>query len=342
MSRNHVVRRPIVQFAWSAAALLFASPGSGAEPDHAKADHHACAAAYKNARREQQANHLRAAQELAETCAKPACGAVLRQECAVKYNQLDSDIPSIVPVAVDDGGSPLTDLEVKVDGELVTSKLDGRALPLDPGVHELSFTEPNGGTVTEKVMIVQGQHNRAITVSLHSPHPARKTALMAAVVAPKPVETKAEPRLAPAITKPSEPAPPSLLPGVVPIRETSTEPRLEPRGEGPGLFPYVLGGAGLAALGAGALFFAWGNNDNGQLSHCTPDCAPSTLRRIKTLYTMADVSFGVGVAALGVATYLYASSGSGAHERAPAKTATYSFDVEPTRSGAFATVSGSF
>ena len=114
-----------------------------------------------------------------------------------------------------------------------------------------------------------------------------------------------------------------------------------PRGSGPGLFPYVLGGAGLAAVGAGTLFFAWGSNDNANLSQCTPDCAPSTLRHIKTLYTLADVSFGAGIAALGVATYLYAASGSASHEKTTAKVAQ-TFDVQPTRGGVFATVSGSF
>lgn len=336
MSRNPVLGRPFRHFAWGATALLLASPGNGAEPDHAKADHHACVTAYKSARREQQANHLRAAQELAESCAKAACGAALRQECAVKYNQLDNDIPSIVPVAVDDGGTPVTDMQVKVDGEVVTSKLDGRALPVDPGVHELSFTEPNGTTMTEKVMIVQGQHNRAIS----APRSPRKGEMLAAIVSTKKAERKAEPKPPPAVERPGEPAPRHLVPEKPAIPEMPVEPPPAPRAREPGLFPYVLGGAGVAALGAGALFFAWGKNDNGGLSRCTPDCSPSTLRRIKTLYTMADVSFGVGIAALGVATYLYAA-GSDTREKSPTKTA-YSFDVEPTRSGAFATVSGSF
>lgn len=341
MFLSPVVRRSFRDVLCGAAVLLLASPGKSAEPDHAKLDHRACVATYKNARAQQQANHLRAAQELAESCAKPACGAAVRQECSIKYNQLDNDIPSFVPVAVDDNGAPLTDVQVRVDGELLISKLDGRALPLDPGVHEVSFSAANAVTVTEKVMIVQGQHNRAISVAMQSPaaRALRKTTLMASVVPTKPVETKTEPKPGPAADKPSEPAPRHLLPEKSALREPLPEPAPREHRGGPGVLPYVLGGAGLAAVGAGTLFFVWGKNDNSALSQCTPNCAPSTLTRIKTLYAAGDISIGAGVAALGVATYLYATSSG--REKAPPK-AAYSLDVEPTRNGAFATVSGSF
>ena len=59
------------------------------------------------------------------------------------------------------------------------------------------------------------------------------------------------------------------------------------------------------------------------------------------MYTIADISIGVGAAALVGSAILFATSGGSTKEKAPAKTA-YSVDVQPTRNGAFATVSGQF
>ena len=58
------------------------------------------------------------------------------------------------------------------------------------------------------------------------------------------------------------------------------------------------------------------------------------------MYLAAEVSAGVGVAALGVATWLFMRSPS--TEQTPAPQAAYVFDVHPTASGAFASVKGAF
>ncbi len=103
--------------------------------------------------------------------------------------------------------------------------------------------------------------------------------------------------------------------------------------------PYLLGGFGLASLGAYGMFTYWGKKDNDLLSRCAPDCSPASLDHIRKLYLVADISLGVGVVALGAATWVALSSGSSKEK--PTETA-YVVDVKPTPSGAFATVSGSF
>ena len=82
------------------------------------------------------------------------------------YAQLESDIPSVVPLVSDENGEPRVDVQVTIDNELLTSRLDGRALPIDPGMHEFSFTADGAVLATQRLMIVQGQRNRPIAITL--------------------------------------------------------------------------------------------------------------------------------------------------------------------------------
>jgi hypothetical protein len=148
-------------------------------------------------------------------------------------------------------------------------------------------------------------------------------------------ETPAEPG-----RTPDKPASDKAAPEVPPPAEA---PSAVPRsGGGPSAFAYLLGGAGALGLGAGALLTYWGKTDNDALSQCTPNCQPSSVDHIRRMYLAADLSFGAGGAALGVATLLFATShpGEGA-AKAPVK-AAYGVDVRPTRSGALALFEGAF
>jgi hypothetical protein len=215
-------------------------------------------------------------------------------------------------------------VQVTMDGELLTTRLDGQALFVDSGVHEFSFSTTDKGVfATQKIMVVQGQHNRTISVSMQSPRNKR-------VAASAPSAEGSEPAAAE--------APRSLMSEQASSEESAPEaPQADSKG-GPGALPYVVGGAGVAAIGLGALMIVWGNKDNDQLTQCQPNCSQDSVDHIKSLYTTADISIGVGVAALGVATYLFVTGST--KEKAPAR--GYAFDVQPTPSGAFATVSGAF
>src|SRR3954462_11718539 len=119
MIRSHLPGRPLWIGAASAALLLCAKPGSS-EPSGKGKERRACETAYKNAVQLEQSAHLRQAKELLLACAQSTCGGVLRQRCTVRYAQLESDIPSVVPLVTTEGGEPRVDVQVTMDGEQLT------------------------------------------------------------------------------------------------------------------------------------------------------------------------------------------------------------------------------
>lgn len=143
------------------------TPRAHAATKHAEAEPSEaayCSSAYQKALDEQRSGHLREAKELLGVCAKAACGDFLAHECTKLYTLTDSDIPSVVPVVTDGSGRPLSLVEVRMDGDLLTSKLDGEPLAVNPGNHEFSFSTNQGTFAKRTVLIMQGQHNRKIAV----------------------------------------------------------------------------------------------------------------------------------------------------------------------------------
>jgi hypothetical protein len=132
-----------------------------------------CAAAYNTAREREQSGHLVAAGQLFLTCAKTTCGGALWQDCATRYTQLRAQTPSVIPLVTDDAGQPRVDVEVKMDGAVLISRLDGRSLPVDPGTHEFSFSAQGAVFASQRVTLQNGQRNRLIAVSVHSPTSCR-------------------------------------------------------------------------------------------------------------------------------------------------------------------------
>jgi hypothetical protein len=77
-------------------------------------------------------------------------------------------------------------------------------------------------------------------------------------------------------------------------------------GGGGSLVPaLVVGGVGVLALGSFAFFGLGGKSDVSDLEKtCKPHCAQSDVDAAQTKLLIADISLGVGIVALGVATYL--------------------------------------
>jgi hypothetical protein len=130
-----------------------------------------CSAAHQSAKQHEQAGQLIEADKLLRNCARPLCGSPLWEQCAAEGIELSATIPSIVPLVTDDAGHPRVDVQVKVDGQVVSTRLDGRALLVDPGKHELAFSTESGVFATQKIEIARGQRNRQVKVSMRPATP---------------------------------------------------------------------------------------------------------------------------------------------------------------------------
>jgi hypothetical protein len=131
----------------------------------AKTDARACQIAYQTGQEREQSGRLVEASALFAQCAEETCGAVW-QSCVVQGTRLSSTVPSVVPLVTDDKGDPRVDVQVKMDGHVIASELNGRAIPVDPGTHEFSFSTPAGIFASKKVTFAKGERNRTLAVSM--------------------------------------------------------------------------------------------------------------------------------------------------------------------------------
>src|SRR6266700_4057586 len=300
----------------------------------ARGDKRACAQYYYKAKENIQAGHLLDAKETLGRCARAVCGSFLQQECTTLYTQMENDVPSVVPVVLDAAETPGAAFEVRVDGELLTSKLDGIAIPVNPGWHEFTFSTEGSTFATQKILLAQGQRNRAISVS-------QRPANAKVAGAPKIIPTnKAPDRKNVAVQETDSDSEPAKVepPFKRKLQAPESQSETIKSDSGASWGAYVLGGVGLVGAGGAALFTYWGRQDNNALrSSCAPDCNPASVHHIRMVYLAADVSGATGVAALVASTWLFLRSRSSG-ERSSKETARLRMvDLRPSASGAVAT-----
>jgi hypothetical protein len=224
------------------------------------------------------------------------------------------------------------------------SHLDGMARLIEPGPHEFTFSTDQGVLATQRVLILEGQRDRPVTVTIA--WQAQPSAVSAGPAASPTPTAKATPPAAKSAPDDSDKSTPEKAAGTDEGQAKIARSRRASGGDWAmptSVFPYVLGGVGLAGLAVGGFLTVWGNSDNSALENtCRPNSQPSSQGHVKTMYVAADISLGVGAAALAVTTFLIATSRSTENAERPAAHEALLVGVQPTRSGAFASVSGAF
>jgi hypothetical protein len=280
----------------------------------------ACAASWREGESMVKASKLRQAKVAMLKCAAPSCGARLRQECSQRIVEIEADIPTIVPVIKKSDGAPVTDVEMIMDGEKLTSRIDGKAVMVDPGSHEFTFKSAGGVLATYKTVVLPGQRNRSIEVTLRSwgQDPVVRTRVPSGSLAASMQGSNSEDfKLA-----------------------YEDDDSRGMRFTAP---TYVMAAVGALGISGYGVMNYWGNRDNQRLDSCRPDCNPARVNRIRRLYQGALISLGVGAVALAGATYLYFTSDSPSRSaEVAANLPRYRLDVQPTASGSLATWAGSF
>jgi len=209
-------------------------------------------------------------------------------------NEIQPRISHVTLVVPDAARAP--GLVVKLDGTEIGTAAWGLSAPVDPGAHEVVASAPGRRSWNNRFTVGAVADNRVVQVPLlgaDAPPPAVAPVVAPAPVTPPPVVAEAAPASrSPVVTAQ---APAEAAPGARSSLRTAS---------------YIVGGAGVAALGVGTVFglraFSKWSDRN---THC-PDgtcdeVAVSDSSAASTAATVADVAFGVGLAAVATGAILW-------------------------------------
>ncbi len=191
-------------------------------------------------------------------CAAPGCPSAVRADCTVWVSESERAIPTIVLAARDAAGNDVFDVSVSIDEAVVATKLDGAAMAIDPGPHDLHFARADGSSADRQVLIPEGQKAMVVTASLSA--------------------------------RPPPPAPPPPPPPSPPPTQTSPD-------HAPGVpwhpIGWVAGGLGIAGLAVGGVFTAMTLSDR-NAAQCDPSGSCANYGSIDSAKSAARVA-GAGL-----------------------------------------------
>lgn len=213
------------------------------------------------------AGELLKAREQFLQCSREACPPVVRTSCNRWLAEVDELMPSVVVRASDATGSDITDGTASIDG--VSYPLDGKTIPLNPGKHVVVVQSRDGARVEKKVLLAAGEKSRLIELHL-------------------------SPSGAPAGEVPG-------ATGTSSVGASHPTTAEAPRADRKASIPtgtWVLGGVSVVALGSFAFFGLSAKSELNKLKVCSPYCTDKQTQTGRNDALVADISLGVGVAAL--------------------------------------------
>jgi hypothetical protein len=114
-------------------------------------------------------DHLREAREQLLVCAARACPGEIRAQCERHLVEVNASIPTIVFEAKDAAGNDLSAVRVSMDGKPLTDRLEGAAIPIDPGKHSFRFESPGLPPIDKSFVLHQGEKDRRERVAFAAP-----------------------------------------------------------------------------------------------------------------------------------------------------------------------------
>jgi hypothetical protein len=132
-----------------------------------------CIASYEKSQvLRKQGRFLEAQQELL-ACARMECPELARKDCTQWRREVEESTPSVVFLATDREGHEVLALRVLVDGVELLPRLDGKARPVDPGIHMFRYETAEGEPIEQQVVMHEGEKNRIVSITIPAPVPAR-------------------------------------------------------------------------------------------------------------------------------------------------------------------------
>lgn len=266
--------RPHTARAWLVSVALGLLCISHAE--NAVADNAECGAAYVSAQQLMRKGELRAARRQLIVCAKD-CLPEVQRDCTTWLTEVGSSIPTLVVVALDAQGHELTEVAVEINAEQRATRLDGRALDVDPGKRQLTLRR---GAVSKQLTltVLQGEKNRRVEV--HFPEVNQASA-----AAPTP-------------------NPPPATAGPTRLKADDSA-----RAESLPALAWIAAGVGAVGLvGAGYFWLSAERLRQDLLDRgCAPTCPSDDRASIKGRRVAGDVLLGVGLLGASVFGYYWFS-----------------------------------
>src|ERR1019366_3427663 len=137
---------------------------------------------------------LRAARRRFTACSVDSCPKMVRDDCLERIRELTKTQPWVIFDATNGHGRPLHVVQVFLDGRLLTERLDGRPIGVDPGEH--TFTFRTLGRFTEKLKLTLREgawEKRAVVLKTFAPGLIAEEDVPTAV-AEGPIHSKAPPQ----------------------------------------------------------------------------------------------------------------------------------------------------
>lgn len=135
----------------------------GAPP--ARADS-TCISAYEQTQTLRKDGKPLASRAQATLCSRDACPALLAKDCTRWLAELDAIIPTVVLDPRTPSGALRADVRVKLDGALLDEKIDGKPVPLEPGLHTFVFEAEGAAPVERALVLKEGEKHKKVTVTL--------------------------------------------------------------------------------------------------------------------------------------------------------------------------------
>lgn len=226
-----------------------------------------CVNGFEQSQISRRAGRLLAARKQLLDCVQPVCATALQVECTRWLAEVEQQTPTVV-ISATAAGQDRSYVRVEVDGAVLTELLNGSAIAIDPGSHTFRFVYSDYPVVERTVVLRVGDKLRAVEVSFR-----------------RPKSSGAEPTPAPAAPSPLEP-----------VETTRPVPALT----------YALTGVALAGGGAFAYLGLTAIERRNHLEHvCAPNCSSNDVDPVHARLLAADISLGVGIAALTGAVISY-------------------------------------
>jgi hypothetical protein len=266
---------------------------SSAAVTPARADDQVCNDGYEQGQVLRKDVKLLEARERFRACVNTCILEAKKKACGEWLAQVDRDIPTVVLSAKDAGGAVLVDVVVTAGGQTLATKLEGRSIEVNPGVHTFSFQAADGTKKDIQVVVEQGKKDTPVEVTLGAAPPVPPPMagnLPGNAVAPVPVTSPPTP-------EPPPPAQSAALPWKT--------------------IGLVTAGVGVVGLGLGTVFGLQASSKKSDAgcdsnSVCPGQMALDTLHDAHSAGDLSTLFFVVGglLAAGGVTMWVLAPSGS--------------------------------